>query len=420
LVLNSVLTFAATAADEIITYTRKLALGGLSVFVGRGTMAQSYFVASVEAGYLMYHMRTYPYIRKQHNQIDAVGHMALVLTYTVSLILRNADDGEAFIGENVSTEVYGWFIVFIYFVVLPAPTVYTFFSKSNEEGKAGATTVESEFDNPLAPEPTDSSEGGFKAPGDAPSLVRLAQIQREKKQAQVEVQTLRTEVAALRAQNNALGASSGSGEGFNDAHDSAQSSRAVEPVKYIPPEPVETDPVKIEIESLQGILDDESMAEEIRESAKKNIEVLTTARLLESDAVVEGISRSARYKKTVASSAWKSPEVQRDEFRVWLGENRRAHARARARAHTRTHAYTHARIHAYTRKISCILSGRDGVMLHTVLHLEENILSVCGQYAAVADMQLLEDEDVAEISASMTRMEAKREATSRIPTCCLP
>ena len=84
----------------------------------------------------------------------------------------------------------------------------------------------------------------------------------------------------------------------------------------------------------------------------------------------------------------------------------------RARAHTRTHAYTHNN--------SCILSGRDGVMLHTVLHLEENILSVCGQYAAVADMQLLEDEDVAEISASMTRIEAKREATSRIPTCCLP
>ena len=59
------------------------------------------------------------------------------------------------------------------------------------------------------------------------------------------------------------------------------------------------------------------------------------------------------------------------------------------------------------------------MMLHIVLHLEENILSVCGQYASVVDMELLEDEDVAEISASMTRMEAKREAKPRIPTCCL-
>ena len=369
-------------------------------------MAQSYFVASVEAGYLMYHMRTYPYIRKQHNQIDAFGHMALVLTYTVSLILRNTDDKEAFIGESVSTEVYGWFIIFIYFVVLPAPTVYSFFSRNNEKGKDGAATVESEFDNPLAPEPIDASEGGATS---SYSLPMLAKIQREKKEAQVENQALRTEVAALRAQSNALGASSSAGEGFNDANDGAPS---VETVKYVPPEPVETDRTKIEMKALQGILDDESLAEDIRESAKKNIEVLTTARLLETDAVIEGISRTARYKKTVASSAWKSPEVQREEFRVWLGENRRTRAR------THTHPYT--RTPAYTCKSLCPLSYFDDMMLHTVLHLEQNILSVCGQYASVVDMELLEDEDVAEISASMTRMEAKREARPRIPTCCLP
>ena len=294
-------------------------------------MAQSYFVASVEAGYLMYHMRTYPYIREQHNQIDAVGHMALVLTYTVSLILRNTDDEEAFIGESVSTEVYGWFIIFIYFVVLPAPTVYSFFSRNKAKG---AATVESEFDNPLAPEPINVSEGGATS---SYSLSKLAKMQREKKEAQVENQALRTEVAALRAQNNALGASSGSGEGFDDANDGAPS---VESVNYVPQEPVETDRTKIEMKALQGILDDESLAEDIRESAKKNIEVLTTARLLETDAVIEGISRSARYKKTVASSAWKSPEVQREEFRVWLGENRRT------RVHAHTPVHSHTRIHS--------------------------------------------------------------------------
>ena len=49
---------------------------------------------------------------------------------------------------------------------------------------------------------------------------------------------------------------------------------------------------------------------------------------------------------------------------------------------------------------------------HTVLHLEENILSVCGQYAAVADMRLLEEEDIAEITATMTRVEGKRFAAA--------
>ncbi len=56
------------------------------------------FVAAVEAGFLAHHMRVYPYVRKQHNQVDALGHAALILTYTVSLVLRSPDD--AFLGES--------------------------------------------------------------------------------------------------------------------------------------------------------------------------------------------------------------------------------------------------------------------------------------------------------------------------------
>ena len=35
---------------EIVTYTRKLILGGLSIFIGRGSLAQVYFVVSHVAG----------------------------------------------------------------------------------------------------------------------------------------------------------------------------------------------------------------------------------------------------------------------------------------------------------------------------------------------------------------------------------
>jgi hypothetical protein len=45
---------------EQVTYTRKLVLGGLSVFMGRGTLAQSYFVAAVEGGFLMCLFRRTP------------------------------------------------------------------------------------------------------------------------------------------------------------------------------------------------------------------------------------------------------------------------------------------------------------------------------------------------------------------------
>lgn len=43
-------------------------------------------------------MRAYPYVRDQHNQVDALGHAALMLTYTITLILRN-DSDDAFVGE---------------------------------------------------------------------------------------------------------------------------------------------------------------------------------------------------------------------------------------------------------------------------------------------------------------------------------
>ena len=268
-------------------------------------------------------------------------------TYTVSLILRNSDDEEAFIGEAFPKEGYGWFIVFIYVFVLPAPTIYSFCMNSKQQTKADGDMASGMFDNPLAPDSLVGDEMSQATDRDidlgaatltdqpAISLPKIAKMQREKKETQVEVEALRTEVVALRAQNNALaaavpvsgevGATSGGGTALDgDATGPSAEPATAKYTPYVPPEPVETDPAKIEIKALKGILDDESLAEQLREAAKKNIEVLTTTRMLESEAMVEGLNRSARYKKTVAAVAWKAPEVQREEFRVWLGENRSA------------------------------------------------------------------------------------------------
>ena len=49
---------------EIVTYSKKLVLSGVAVMVGRGTMAQAYFVIFAEGMYLMHHMRTYCMMRQ--------------------------------------------------------------------------------------------------------------------------------------------------------------------------------------------------------------------------------------------------------------------------------------------------------------------------------------------------------------------
>ena len=251
-------------------------------------------------------------VREQHNQIESVGHMALVLTYAVTLVLRNSDDDEAFAGELFPREGYGWFIVFIYVFCLPAPTIYALctYDKANEQDSHLTTLV----DNPLVSSQDDwDFDSQSKPSSDTISLPRIAKMQREKKEVRSENEALRSEITALRAQSRTLVASG----------DESGRETAAAP-EYVTPAPIEKDPTKLEITALQTIQDDESLAEEIRESARKNIAELTAARLLETKAVAEGLSRSARQKKTAVATAWKAPERQREEFRTWLGNNRSA------------------------------------------------------------------------------------------------
>ena len=134
---------------EIVTYSRKLLLGGISVVMGRGTMAQTYFVISAEAFYLMHHMRTYPFVIYKHNVMEALGHCALMLLYAISLILRN-DDVDDWRAEWFPKQGYGWFIVFIFAIVLPSPTVY-FYRKDAGAKAFGSELGDGGFEeNPLA------------------------------------------------------------------------------------------------------------------------------------------------------------------------------------------------------------------------------------------------------------------------------
>ena len=166
--------------------------------MGRGTMAQTYFVISTEAFYLMHHidMRTYPFVIYKHNVIEALGHCALMLLYAISLILRNEDD-DAWDAEWFPKEGYGWFIVFIFAIVLPSPTVY-FYRKDAGAKASGSELGEGFEENPLAIEMGQSAtEDGDGDSGELavakPARAKLAKMQREGKDARAQVQKLQAE-----------------------------------------------------------------------------------------------------------------------------------------------------------------------------------------------------------------------------------
>eukprot|EP01043_Picozoa_sp_COSAG02_P000249 COSAG02_NODE_4_length_69935_cov_46.806590_57_plen_234_part_00 len=101
------------------------------------------------------------YVRLQHNHVDALGHCCLILTYAISLILRN-DDSE-FTHESFPREGYGWFIAVLYGVILPTPTIVHFWRGRQTDRKLpdqGGTFGEF-VDNPLDLTRTDA-EGTFE------------------------------------------------------------------------------------------------------------------------------------------------------------------------------------------------------------------------------------------------------------------
>ena len=163
---------------EIVTYVRKLLLSGIAVVMGRGSMAQVYFACACEAFFLMHHMRTYPFVNHKHNLMEAFGHCALILLYAISLILRN-DDEDDWRAEWLPKEAYGWFLVFLFVVVLPSPTVIYFRRRGGKSKSNDASFVASdnvfESENPLAAVSKSDSQVAVDAQSDLEGLT-LGQV----------------------------------------------------------------------------------------------------------------------------------------------------------------------------------------------------------------------------------------------------
>lgn len=356
---------------EIVTYARKLLVGGLAIAVGRGTMAQGYFVAVCEAAFLMYHMRTYPYVRAQHNLVDAIGHFSLVLTYTIALILRNNDS--EFANESFPKEGYGWFVVFLYAVVLPAPTVYYFCNNTSESDKdqpeqLGTTDNIGSFENPLTAEDVAGGDGtddesnqvvrlpGTVGNGSTIAVHKLARIQREMRDTLSENQELKRKNATLLAE--ASGAKVGlevATTGFSEtaATDAPASDLAAAP---------KLTAEEIKIHKWKQLAEDEYLNEETRAAAKENIEQTHALEL----ALAKTATKKSFERREVQLEEALAPSIAaRQDWRKWLGKNR-------------------------------------------LLQHEGKIAELCGEYTAVDDLPLLDQEDLDTITSIMTKVEAAR------------
>lgn len=154
----------------------------------------------------------------QHNHVDALGHCCLILTYAISLILRN-DDSD-FTKETFPREGYGWFIAFLYGVLLPIPTI-VHFCRGRKEDRKLPDEERGTFVNPL--DVPGTAGGTFEISEKSPdegavatttavgvaagtSLNGLAKIQRDLREAKQQIKDLKNENAKLLGAQQAGGA----------------------------------------------------------------------------------------------------------------------------------------------------------------------------------------------------------------------
>ena len=310
------------------------------------------------------------------------------------------------------------FIVFIYGVVLPLPTIINFYRDTNaKEEDLSSAAVEDEFSldggfmNPLSGDTEDSAketaamtiataaDTSEPATVSGATLSRLAKAQREKqdlqnemKEAQVELETLRKEAATFKRSGQVIAMQPGEADADPEA-------AAVS--KEPPPPPPPTEPVQIQALSMKEIMADESLSEEVRESAKQSLEELVSTQLLESKVLTQAITaermvEAEQRERSVALSKLASEQRYNSQY---LATMKKGQESFKASLAGPTAAAARDALVAW-------------LMENRLMHHEKTVLDVAGQHAAIEDFVLLTEEDLAEIGSKMTRVEGLRFAAA--------
>jgi hypothetical protein len=304
-------------------------------------------------------------VRRQHNLGDAIGHFILILTYTIALILRN-NEGE-FANESFPKEGYGWLLLFLYAVVLPAPTIYYFCrntsdDKTKRQGEEWDVSDETGFfDNPLGDGTSGGSDGdGETAVDSGPirgsssiAVHKLAKVQRQVRETIVENQELKKQNADLIAKASAANIDLGT---ITAAKTPAEGAPA--PELATPKLTAE----EVKITKWKELAEDEYLTEETRAAAKENIEQTHAMALALAKAAT---AKDFERREVQVETALAPSAAARQNLRNWLGKQR-------------------------------------------LLHHESKLAEVCGPYVAVDDLPLLDQEDLDAITSVMTKLEAAR------------
>ena len=363
---------------EIVSYARKLILGGISIFMGRGSLAQVYFVVAFESWFLMHHMRSYPYSVQKHNQIDALGHCILILTYTVTFILRQSD--EDLEDEVFPREGYGLFIVFMYIVVLPAPTIYYFFKDSSgNDAEGSGATDERSFDNPLQDDMGTFGDDAELAPSNkkgqsrTASTARLSKLQRENDSLKAENKRQGEVIAGMGA--SAAGAEMmAAAKAQADAAAEAKVQANIELHRWDTRRPSQ-------VLAIQGLVQEGMLTEESITEAKK-----TLALQFE----LQGKQQRRQQQLQGQQNAFET-EAKRDVCQKEMIEAQMNQMRQRTPV-------------AFAARSSL----SDWLDKHRLTRHELQIIAMAGPETALGDLMLLDEEDVAELCSAMTKVEARR------------
>ena len=385
-------------------------MGGISIFIGRGSLAQVYFVVAVESFFLMHHMRYYPYVVDKHNTIDALGHVILILTYTVTFILRQPDDDlEA---EMFPREGYGFFIVFLYLVVLPAPTIiYLVRDRKNASSSEDDDDNPIFFDNPtsldgdgkdfdLLTAGTDSGPSNLATESEpaqknnAGSKARLSKILREGKELRTQNEAQGVKLLAMEAELKSKDAEIVALQTEGASAANAEAAAAAASV------------AKADAEAAVVAAD----AELHRWDTRRPSQVLAMQDLagtgVLSDAAVTKAKEHLELHLTVAVDTQRQQAEQQqwqNEVATMKREDEVAALRKRRLAPEQGQTTV-----AAARKSLAKWLEQNRLSRHELKFLE-----VVGPESAPQDLVLLSEEDMAELTAAMTNVEARRFEAAR-------
>lgn len=255
---------------------------------------------------------------------------------------------------------YSWFIVFIFAVLLPSPTIWYQYKQRKLNLHQQNEAEFGETNNPLA------DDFGTAPPPRETNVVKMvaranqAKMQREAQKAETDNRKLRAQVEELQSKlrvavtSTPTSASESLSDGINDSEDPAPSIPTQELI-------------------VKELVEDDMLSDEIRESAKKALDVLASSKIQ---------SLEAQF-VTQTSLAQQDLEIARQ--RQAMVAEKRSEIEASA-----------------TKEMT------EWLAHHRLLRFVDVIARVAGPDSSPEDLQYLTESDVQEIGNEMTNIEKHR------------